>query len=61
MNCVHHWNLDVMPAKCKYCGDEKVFEMAIKYASWNGSYEQRMPAYEMHHAIRSSKRYPVDR
>lgn len=58
MNCVHRWNLDVIPAKCRYCGDEKVFKDVIH--AWNGSYEQREASYIARHAIRSSKRYVND-
>ena len=56
MGCVHHWNLDVVPAKCRYCGDEKVFP-GVRAKSFR---EIEWERYEIRHAITSSKHYPVD-
>ena len=56
MGCVHRWNLDVVPAKCRYCGDEKVFP-GVRAKSFR---EIEWERYEIRHAITSSKHYPVD-
>jgi hypothetical protein len=58
MACVHRWNCNVTPAKCRYCGDERVFQ--DNPPVWNGDYEQSKAGYEARHAIRTSKRYEVE-
>lgn len=56
--CIHHWFLDVVPAICKKgCGETREFKAPVY--DFNAPTSEQ--AYELRHAIRSSKRYPVDR
>lgn len=57
MDCTHWWLLDFTPAVCKHCGETREF----KGPRYDFNAPTSEAAYELRHAIRSSKRYPVDR